>query len=68
VVVAVDVMTGRALLVCGQAAVFPVEFGGATAALRLLSVELDLGTPEVDDLAALVEQVTEDHDLAWEVA
>ena len=46
----------------------PVEFGGLAADLNVLAVELDLDTPEVDTLAALVEQVKGDHDLPWEIA
>jgi hypothetical protein len=67
VVLAVDVMTGRELLVYGQTALFPVEFGGLTADLVVLAVELDDDTPEVDTLAALVELVKGDHDLPWEI-
>ena len=67
VVVAVDVMTREELLVYGQAALFPVEFAGRTADLAVLAVELDLDTPEVDALAALVELVRGDHDLPWEI-
>lgn len=66
-VLAVDVMTGRELLVYGQAALFPVEFGGQTADLAVLAVELDHDTPEVEALATLVELVKGDHDLAWEI-
>ena len=40
-VLAVDVMTRHELLVFGQAALFPVEFGGAAADLAVLAVELD---------------------------
>jgi hypothetical protein len=67
-VLAVDVMTRRELLVYGQAALFPVEFAGGAAHLAVLAVELDLDTPEVDALAALVELVKGDHDLPWEIA
>jgi hypothetical protein len=67
-VVAVDVMTRAELLVYGQAALFPVEFGGLAANLAVLAVELDHDTPEVDALAALVELVKGDHDLPWEIA
>ena len=66
-VLAVDVMTRQELLVFGQTALFPVEFGGLTADLAVLAVELDLDTPEVDTLAALVELVKGDHDLPWEI-
>ena len=66
-VLAVDVMTRQELLVYGQAAMFPVEFAGAAADLAVLAVELDLDTPEVDALAALVELVKGDHDLPWEI-
>ena len=67
-VLAVDVMTRQELLVYGQAALFPVEFGGLAADLAVLAVELDLDTSEVDTLAALVELVKGDHDLPWEIA
>ena len=67
-VLAVDVMTRRELLVYGQTALFPVEFGGEAAHLAVLAVELDLDTAEVDALAALVELVKGDHDLPWEIA
>jgi hypothetical protein len=67
VVLAVDVMTREELLVYGQAALFPVEFAGRSADLAVLAVELDLDTPEVDALAALVELVKGDHDLPWEI-
>lgn len=68
VVLAVDVMTRQELLVYGQTALFPVEFGGLATELAVLAVELDLDTPEVDALAALIEQVKGDHDLPWEIA
>jgi hypothetical protein len=67
VVLAVDVMGSDELLVYGQAALFPVEFEGRTADLAVLAVGLDLDTPEVDALAALVELVKGDHDLPWEI-
>ena len=67
-VLAVDVMSRRELLVYGQAALFPVEFGGLATDLAVLAVELDHDTPEVDALAALVELVKGDHDLPWEIA
>ena len=67
-VLAVDVMSGRELLVYGQAALFPVEFGGLPAVLAVLAVELDHDTAEVDALAALVELARGDHDLPWEIA
>jgi len=67
-VLAVDVMTREELLVYGQAALFPVEFGGLAADLAVLAVELDHDTAEVDALAALVELVKGDHDLPWEIA
>ena len=66
-VVAVDVMTRESLLVYGEVALFPVEFGGRSAAFRVLAVELDFDTAEVDTLAALVELVKGDHDLPWEI-
>jgi hypothetical protein len=66
-VIAVDVMTREEILVFGQAALFPVEFGGVTASLMVLAVELDLDSDEVDALATLVEFVKGDHDLPWEV-
>jgi hypothetical protein len=34
---------------------------------RVLAVELDFDTDEVDTLAALVEVVKGDHDLPWEI-
>ena len=67
VVIAVDVMTRVEVLVFGQAALFPVEFGGAHASLLVLAVDLDLDSDEVDALAALVEFVKGDHDLPWEL-
>jgi hypothetical protein len=66
-VLAVDVMTRKEVLVYGQVAMFPVEFGGLAAELVVLAVELDLDTPEVDALAALVELVRGDHDLPWDI-
>src|SRR5829696_7438305 len=39
VVLAVDVMTGDQLLVYGEVALFPTEFCGLCATLRLLAVE-----------------------------
>ena len=67
VVVAVDVMTGDQLVVYGEVALFPTEFLGGSAVLRVLAVELDFDTGEVDTLAALVEAVKGDHDLPWEI-
>jgi hypothetical protein len=67
VVVAVDVMTGDQLLVYGEVALFPTEFLGRSAEFRVLAVELDFDTDEVDALAALVEVVKGDHDLPWEI-
>ena len=66
-VLAVDVMSRRELLVYGEVALFPVELAGLVADLVVLAVELDLDTPEVDALAALVELVKGDHDLPWEI-
>jgi hypothetical protein len=66
-VVAVDVMTHEELLVYGEVALFPVEFASRTVVFRVLAVELDLETAEVDALAALVEVVKGDHDLPWEI-
>jgi hypothetical protein len=67
VVIAVDVMTRVEVLVYGQAALFPVEFGGAHTSLLVLAVDLDLDSDEVDALATLVEFVKGDHDLPWEL-
>lgn len=67
VVVAVDVMTRRELLVFGQVALFPVEFGGRAADLAVLAIELDDDTAEVAALAALVELVKGDHDLPRDI-
>jgi hypothetical protein len=67
-VVAIDVMSRESLVVFGEVALFPVEFGGRSAAFRVLAVELDFDTGEVDALAALVEFVKGDHDLPWEIA
>ncbi len=67
VVIAVDVMTRAEILVYGEVRLFPIEFGNATAVLRVLAVELDLDSDEVETLAALVEAVKGDHDLPWEV-
>jgi hypothetical protein len=66
-VIAVDVMTRVEILVFGQAALFPVEFGGACLSFQVLAVELDLDSDEMDALATLVEFVKGDHDLPWEV-
>lgn len=66
-VVAVDVMTGEELLVYGEVALFLVEFGGRAATFRVLAVELDFDTAEVDVVAALVEAVKGEHDLPWEI-
>lgn len=66
-VIAVDVMTKRQILVFGEVAMFPVEFGGISQVFQVLAVELDLDTDEVDTLATLVEFVKGDHDLPWEV-
>ena len=66
-VIAVDVMTRVEILVFGQAALFPVEFGGACLSFQVLAVELDLDSDEMDALAMLVEFVKGDHDLPWEV-
>ncbi len=66
-IVAVDVMTKRQVLVYGEVAMFPVEFGGASLIFQVLAVELDLDTEEVNTLATLVEFVKGDHDLPWEV-
>jgi hypothetical protein len=66
-VIAVDVMTAEEILVFGSAALFPIEFAGATGSLMVLAVELDLDSDEVDALATLVEFVKGDHDLPWEV-
>lgn len=66
-VVAVDVMTRSELLVYGEVALFPVEFGGRAATFRVLAVELDLDTAEPDALAALVQAVKGEHDLPWEI-
>lgn len=66
-VVAVDVMTGEELLVYGEVALFPVEFYGASARFRVLAVEADFATGEVEALAALVEPVKGDHDLPWAI-
>jgi hypothetical protein len=68
VVLAVDVMTRRELVVYGEVALFPVELAGQVADLVVLAVELDLDTPEVEALAALVELVKGDHDLPWEIS
>jgi hypothetical protein len=67
VVLVVDVMTGDQLLVFGEVALFPTEFCGRAAVYRVLAVELDFDTDEVDTLAALVEVVKGDHDLPWEI-
>ena len=67
-VVAIDVMTRQSLLVYGEVALFPVEFAGRSAAFRVLAVDLDFDSAEVDTLAALVELVKGDHDLPWEIA
>ena len=66
-VVAVDVMTRRQLVVYGEVALFPTEFGGRSATFLVLAVEVDFDTEEVDALAALVESVRGDHDLPWEI-
>jgi hypothetical protein len=66
-VIAVDVMTRVEILVFGQAALFPVEFGGACLSFQVLAVELDLDSDEMDALATLVEFIKGDHDLPWEV-
>jgi len=66
-VVAVDVMTDEELLVYGEVALFPVEFGCRSIVFRVLAVELDVDTAEVDALAALVEAVKGEHDLPWEI-
>jgi hypothetical protein len=67
VVLAVDGKTRREMLVYGEVALFPVELAGLSADLVVLAVELDLGTAEVDTLAALVELVKGDHDLPWDI-
>ena len=67
VVMAVDVMTRRPLVVYGEVALFPTEFGGRPATFLVLAVELDFDTEEVDALAALVEGVKGEHDLPWEI-
>jgi hypothetical protein len=67
VVLAVDVMTAAQLVVYGEVALFPTEFLGWSAEFRVLAVELDFDTEEVDTLAALVEVVKGDHDLPWEI-
>lgn len=66
-VIAIDVMTKCQILVFGEVAMFPVEFAGASQLFRVLAVELDLDTDEVDTLATLIEFVKGDHDLPWEV-
>jgi len=66
-VVAVDVMTHDELLVYGEVALFPVEFARRSFIFRVLAVELDFDTAEVEALAALVELVKGEHDLPWEI-
>jgi hypothetical protein len=66
-IVAIDVMTKRQILVYGEVAMFPVEFGGESKIFQVLAVELDLDTEEISTLATLVEFVKGDHDLPWEV-
>lgn len=66
-VVAVDVMSRDQMLVYGEVAMFPIEFGGLSAIYIVLAVELDFDSEEIDALAALVEVVKGDHDLPWEI-
>ncbi len=67
VVMAVDVMTQVEVLVYGQVNLFHCEFGGTSVTLRVLAVELDLDSDEIETLATLVEIVKGDHDLPWEL-